>query len=264
MITRRFILACLAVICLAAAAFPQAARADDKLVIFAAASLKNALDEINAAWAQSQGTPATISFAGSSALAKQIEQGAPADVFISANIEWMQHLSQSGLTRRDSEKRLLGNEIVLIAPADSKVQLTIVPGLALMEALAGGRLAMANTDAVPAGIYGKAALEHLGVWQDVQTDVAQAENVRAALKLVSTGEAPLGIVYRTDAAADGSVRIVDTFPEDSHPPIVYPAAILATSSNPNAADFMDFLSTPEAIAAFERQGFTVIMPDRSN
>ncbi|WP_235912007.1 molybdate ABC transporter substrate-binding protein [Mesorhizobium xinjiangense] len=264
MTARRIFLAWLALAALAIGISAPAARADDRLVVFAAASLKNALDEINAAWADKTGEPAAISYAGSSALARQIEQGAPADIFISANLDWMQHLSGNDLTRRGSETRLLGNSLALIAPAGSDVTLTIAPGFALKEKLAGGRLAMAQADAVPAGIYGKAALEFLGVWDDIRTEIAQAENVRAALKLVSTGEAPLGIVYRTDAAADTAVRIVGTFPDESHPPIVYPAAILAASKNPRAEAFMAFLSSPPAIAAFERQGFTVIMPAQSN
>lgn len=229
------------------------------VVVFAAASLKTALDEIGAAWArESAGKKATISYAASPALAKQIEQGAPADLFISADLDWMDYLQQKGLIRTDTRQNLLGNRIVLIAPKDSKVSLAIAPGFNLAAALNQGRLAMANVDAVPAGKYGKAALEKLGAWEAVKNKVAQAENVRAALLLVSRGEAPLGIVYQTDAAADPNVKIVGVFPEDTHPPILYPLAITKDSMNPDVAAFTAFLRSATARAAFERQGFTVL------
>jgi molybdate transport system substrate-binding protein len=228
-------------------------------VIFAAASLKNALDEIAAAYAKEPGKAAPrISYAASNALARQIEAGAPADLFLSADLDWMDYAQGRNLIRPDSRVGLLGNRIVLVAPKDSTTVVNLAPGLDLAAALAGGRLAMANVDAVPAGKYGKAALEKLGAWEGVKDRVAQAENVRAALLLVSRGEAPLGIVYRTDAASDPNVTIVGTFPEDAHPPIVYPAAITRASTNPDAAAFLAFLRGPEARAAFERQGFTVL------
>ena len=235
-----------------------AALAQDTVTVFAAASLKNALDDINAAWKDETGKEATISYAGSSALARQIEEGAPADVFISADLAWMAYLSDRNLTRKDTEVELLGNRIVLIAPADSTAAIGIAPGFDLAGALGDERLAMANTDSVPAGKYGKAALEALGVWDAVSARVAQAENVRAALALVAAGEAPFGIVYQTDAAADPSVRIVGTFPEDTHEPIVYPAALTAEAKATDAAAFLDYLGTDTARGLFEAQGFTVL------
>ena len=237
-----------------------AALAQDTVTVFAAASLKNALDDINAAWKDETGKEATISYAGSSALARQIEEGAPADVFISADLAWMAYLSDRNLTRKDTEVELLGNRIVLIAPADSAVAIEIAPGFDLAGALGDERLAMANVDSVPAGKYGKAALTALGVWDAVSAKVAQAENVRAALALVAAGEAPLGIVYQTDAAADPSVKIVAAFPEDTHEPIVYPAALTAESKAADAPAFLAYLKTDRARALFEEQGFTVLAP----
>ncbi|TIW39242.1 MAG: molybdate ABC transporter substrate-binding protein, partial [Mesorhizobium sp.] len=178
-----------------------AARAEDKLIVFAAASLKDALDGVNKACEADVGEAATISYAASSALAKQIEGGAPADIFISADLDWMKYLSDRKLTKPDTEVKLLGNQIVLVAPTDSKVEAKIEKGFDLARLIGDGRLAMGDVKAVPAGKYGKAALESLGVWSSVEGKVAQAENVRAALKLVSTGEAGLGIVYATDAHA---------------------------------------------------------------
>ena len=237
---------------------PVAAQQRD-VVVFAAASLKNALDEIATAWSgASGGKKATVSYAASSALAKQIEEGAPTDLFISADLDWMDYRAQKGLIRPETRVNLLGNRIVLIAPKDSTVSLEIAPGFDLATALGEGRLAMANVDAVPAGKYGKAALEKLGAWDAVKDRLAQAENVRAALALVSRGEAPLGIVYKTDAAADPNVRIVATFPEDTHPPIIYPLAMTVESTNPDARALLDFLQSDTSKAAFERQGFTVL------
>lgn len=236
---------------------PTMAKAQEP-TIFAAASLKNALDEVNGLWVRTGKPAARISYAASSALAKQIEAGAPADLFVSADLDWMDYLDKKSLVRTDSRRNLLGNAIVLVAPKDSPAPVSVGPGMSLTAALAGGRLAMANVDSVPAGKYGKAALEKLGAWDGVKDKVAQAENARAALLLVSRGEAPLGIVYATDAAADPSVKIVGRFPADSHPPIVYPAAVVASSTNPDAAAYLGFLRSPAAVAAFERQGFTVL------
>jgi molybdate transport system substrate-binding protein len=227
-------------------------------IVFAAASLKTALDDINAAWQREQGKRATISYAASSALAKQIEGGAPADVFISADLDWMDYLAQRQLVRNDTRSNLLGNRLVLIAPKGSSTRTAIRPGFPLAEMLGDGHLAMANTAAVPAGKYGKAALQNLGVWDRVSAKIAQAENARAALLLVARGEAPLGIVYQTDAAADPDVKILDYFPEDSHPPIIYPVAVLAKSQNADAADFVAYLRSPAAKALFRKQGFTSI------
>jgi molybdate transport system substrate-binding protein len=233
---------------------------DGGLVIFAAASLKNALDEIAAAWTKETGKPAPkISYAASSALAKQIEQGAPSALFISADTGWMDYVEKKGLIKNDTRVNLLGNKIVLIAPKDSSVALDIKPGFDLAKALGGGRLAMANVDAVPAGKYGKAALEKLGAWNGVKDKVAQAENVRAALLLVARGEAPFGIVYSTDAAAEPNVKIVGAFPADSHPPIIYPAALTKDTKSANAKPFLDYLKSSKAQPAFEKQGFVVLV-----
>lgn len=240
------------------------ARAEDRITVFAAASLKNALDAVASEWKAASGNDAVISYAASSALAKQIELGAPADVFISADLDWMAYLSKKGLTRKDTETRLLGNRIVLVAAAGAKVEATLAAGFDLAGLLGNGRLAMANVESVPAGKYGKASLERLGMWDGVKDKLAQAENVRAALALVSTGEAPLGIVYETDAAADPRVRIVAAFPDGSHPPIIYPAAVLATSGKAAAADFLAFMQSAKARILFEAQGFTVLAPPASN
>lgn len=264
-VTRRSCLAStaavLAALALGGASPGRAAAPGHGVVVFAAASLKTALDEINAAWTrESGGRKAVISYAASSALAKQIEQGAPADLFIAADLDWMDYAQARGLIRPDTRMNLLGNRLVLIAPQDSRMSLSVRPGFDLAAALGGGRLAVANVDAVPAGKYGKAALAKLGAWEGVKDRLAQAENVRAALLLVSRGEAPLGIVYRTDAAADPNVRIVAVFPEDTHPPIVYPAAMTRDSANPDAGALLAFLRSGTARAAFARQGFTVLGP----
>ncbi len=233
----------------------QASAQTPDTVVFAAASLKNALDEAAAGWEAGTGKRVTISYAASSALARQIEEGAPADVFISADLDWMDELARQRLIKTETRASLLGNEIVLVAPAGSAVTLDVAPGMDLAGALAGGKLAMANTDAVPAGKYGKAALEALGSWDSVKDDVAQAENVRAALALVSRGEAPIGIVYATDAAADPGVKVLGVFPRDSHPPIVYPIAVIAASTHPDAPAFAEYLRSAEADAIFETHGF---------
>jgi molybdate transport system substrate-binding protein len=244
---------------------PGIAQAQNNVVIFAAASLKNALDEIAATWFKDTGKPAPkISYAASSALAKQMEQGAPADMFISADLDWMDYVQGKNLIKNDTRFNLLGNKIVIIAPKDSKAATLAIKGDDLAKALAGGRLSMANIDAVPAGKYGKAALEKLGAWNAVKDSIAQAENVRAALLLVARGEAPLGIVYSTDAAAEPSVKIVATFPEESHPPIIYPAALTKDSTNADAKAFLDFLRSAKARTAFEKQGFTVLVKSNSS
>ncbi|MCW5734012.1 MAG: molybdate ABC transporter substrate-binding protein [Enhydrobacter sp.] len=230
------------------------------LLIFAAASLKNALDEVATGWSKDTGKPMPrISYAGSSALARQIEQGAPVDLFISADLDWMDYLAKKNLIKADTRVNLLGNRIVLIAPRDSNATVAIKQGFELDKALAGGKLAMANVEAVPAGKYGKAALEKLGAWRGVKDKVAQAENVRAALLLVARGEAAFGIVYATDAAAEPNVRIVGVFPEDSHPPIIYPAAVIKDAKSADATPFLDHLRTIRARPAFEKQGFTVLV-----
>jgi molybdate transport system substrate-binding protein len=243
-----------------AGALPAVAQGKD-VVIFAAASLKNALDDIAGQWQRETGKKVVVSYAASNTLIKQIEQGAPADIFISADLDWMDYGQQKDLIKSDSRSNLLGNRLVLIAPKDSSVSANIQPGFDLAALLKGGRLAMGNVDAVPAGKYGKASLEKLGVWDSVKDKIAQAESVRAALLFVSRGEAPLGIVYQTDAAADPSVKIVGTFPENTHPPIIYPVALTKESTNADAQAFLNYLRSPAARAAFERQGFAVLGPD---
>jgi molybdate transport system substrate-binding protein len=229
-------------------------------LVFAAASLKNALDEIAAQWQRESGKKVVISYAASNTLIKQIEQGAPADIFISADLDWMDYGEQKNLIDAQTRSNLLSNRIVLVAPKDATFALNITRGFDLASALKGGRLAMANVDAVPAGKYGKAALEKLGAWDGVKDKIAQADNVRAALVLVSRREASIGIVYQTDAASDPTVKIVGTFPEDFHPPITYPVALTKTSTNPDARAFLDYIRSPAARPAFERQGFTVLGP----
>lgn len=228
------------------------------LTVFAAASLSTALDAVAANWKAKSGKPVALSYAASSAVARQIEQGAPADLVLTADLDWMDWLAQRSLIRPDSRVTLLGNSLVLVAPADRAATLDIAPGFPLAQALGDGRLAMADVTSVPAGRYGRAALESLGVWASVANRVAQAENVRAALLFVARGETPLGIVYRTDARPEPRVRIVGTFPATSHPPIVYPAAITASSAHPDAAAFAAFLRGPEARARFEAEGFAVL------
>jgi molybdate transport system substrate-binding protein len=256
--TRRDILA-LAGGAAALAVLPRFALAQGSdVVVFAAASLKTALDEAAAAWAGETGKRARISYAGSNTLAKQIEAGAPADLFVSADLDWMDYLADRALIRPETRLNLLANRLVLVAPKESRVAVELAPGLDLKAVLGDGRLAMANVDAVPAGKYGRVALDKLGAWAGVKDRVAQADNVRAALLLVARGEAPLGIVYRTDAAAEPNVRIVATFAEDLHPPIVYPAALIRDTKNPDAATLLAYLRGPAARQAFEKQGFAVL------
>jgi molybdate transport system substrate-binding protein len=253
----------LAAALLLAAAQPQGAAAQGgDVVVFAAASLKNALDAINTEWQKETGKKATISYAASSALAKQIEQGAPAQVFISADLDWMDYLASRNLIKPDTRSNLLGNRIVLIAPQDKAQPVEIKAGFDLAKLLGDGRLAMANVDSVPAGKYGKAALEKLGLWASVSGKVAQAENVRAALLLVSRGEAPAGIVYQTDAASDKSVAIIGTFPENTHPPIIYPIA-LTTGAGADAAAFLAYVKSDKARPLFQAEGFTMLNAGRS-
>jgi molybdate transport system substrate-binding protein len=248
--------ACLAVVAMAGAPDPAIAQTGD-VVVFAAASLKNALDAIAAEWRRESGKAATISYAASPTLAKQIENGAPADIFISADLDWMNYLDQRKLIDPETRIDLLGNSLVLIASADSAARVTIATGFPLAALLGDGRLAMADPASVPAGKYGRIALERLGVWSAVENRIAAAENVRAALLLVARGEAPLGIVYRTDSAAEPGVRVAGTFPPDSHPPIVYPMALTRTA-DPNAAAFASYLRGTAARTLFEAQGFTVL------
>ncbi|MET0746021.1 MAG: molybdate ABC transporter substrate-binding protein [Microvirga sp.] len=261
-ITRRLGLCLVIPLLLGLTTYPSSGpRAQEKeLVVFAAASMKNALDEAADTFARQTGKPAArISYAASNTLAKQIEAGAPADVFISADLDWMDYLAQKNLIRPETRISLLGNRIVIVAPKGSARPIAVQPGFDLASGLGGGRLAMGNVDAVPAGKYGKAALEKLGAWDGVKDHVAQAESVRAALLLVSRGEAPLGIVYQTDAAADPNVAVVGSFPPDSHPPIVYPVAVTKDSTHPGAQDFVNFLRSGAARPIFEKQGFSVLV-----
>jgi molybdate transport system substrate-binding protein len=236
-------------------AFARAAQAAERYTLFAAASLKNALDEIVKARKAATGETIVVSYAASSALARQIESGAPADIFISADVDWMDYLEKRGLVRRASRFALARNRLALIAPASSAARLEIAPGFALATVLGKERLAMADPNSVPAGRYGKAALEALGVWKAVQPRIASAADVRGALILVARGEAPLGIVYTTDAAVEPRVRVLDTFPEGTHPPIVYPAALTSTSRSERAAGFLRALREPPARAIFHKFGF---------
>jgi molybdate transport system substrate-binding protein len=232
-----------------------AAAAD--VTVFAAASLKEAMDQQGKDFEAKTGNKVIVSYGASNALAKQIEAGAPADIFISADLDWMNHIDKHQLIAPNSRVDLLRNTLVLIAPAGSTFSLKIRNGFGLAAALGSEKLAMANPDSVPAGKYGKSALEKLGVWSSVQSKVARAENVRAALALVSRGEAPLGIVYRTDAMADKGVRVVDTFPPESYPPIVYPAALLAANKSAAAKGLFEHLRSPAARPTWERYGFGI-------
>lgn len=227
------------------------------LAVFAAASLSDVLQGVGKSYQQKTGHTAAFSFAASSALARQIEASPGADVFISADTDWMDYLDKKGLVQHGTRSDLLGNHLVLIAPANSNLSLKIVSGFDLKGALGGGRLAIADPASVPAGKYGKAALTALGVWDSVSAQLAPAENVRVALAYVARGEAPIGIVYRTDALADPRVKIIATFDDTTHAPIVYPAA-LTKEAKPLAKEFLDYLKQPQARAAFEKAGFQVL------
>lgn len=231
----------------------------DEVVVFAAASLKTALDAVAADFEAAMGHEVTISYAGSNALAKQIIEGAPADIFISAAVNWMDAVEAEGLVVPDTRANLLGNSLVLIAHGKDAAPFSIGPDLDLAARLGDGKLSMAMVDAVPAGQYGKEALVTLGLWPSVEASVAQSENVRAALALVAAGEAPLGIVYATDAVAEDNVTVIGTFPAGSHAPITYPVALLTNAADPADAAFLAALSGEAADAIFAAQGFT--LPD---
>jgi len=253
-VRRSLLRAVTAAFVLASFSLPVHAQTKDILVL-GAASLKNALDDANALYLRQTNKKVVVSYGASSALARQIESGAPADIFISADLDWMDYLAQRNLIKPATRSNFLGNTLVLVAPTDSKVTLTITRNFPLAQALGGGRLAMADPASVPAGKYGKAALEALGVWPSVDAKIAPAPDVRATLVLVARGEAPLGIVYQTDAAAEKAVKTVATFPADTHPPIVYPMALTASSSHPDALAYVAFLKSDTAKPAFEKQGF---------
>jgi molybdate transport system substrate-binding protein len=239
---------------------PSPAAAEDKtLTVFAAASMKNALDDIDAAFTARTGVKVSASYAASSTLAKQIEQGAPADVFISADTDWMDYAAARQDINGASRVNLLGNSIVLIAPRDSKIDnVPIGPGFDLASLAGDGRIATGDVKAVPVGKYAKAALEKLGAWQAAEPKFAMADSVRAALTLVARSEAALGIVYSTDAKVERDVKIVGTFPADLHPPIVYPVAATATA-RAEAADYLAFLRSQAAKAVFEKYGFVYLI-----
>ena len=227
------------------------------ITVFAAASLKESLDENVRVFAARTGHQVRVSYAGSNALAKQIENGAPADLFLSADEDWMNYVAQKNLIAPGTRKNLLLNTLVLVAPADSDVKLTIGPGFGLAAALKGGRLALANPESVPIGKYAKAALSALGVWKDVEKSLTRSENVRASLVLVARGEAPLGIVYATDARAEPKTRVVDTFAAGLHPRVVYPGAVMVGKLNPATQALMDYLDSAPARAVWTRFGFAV-------
>ena len=237
---------------------PLPAKAADGPVVFAAASMKTALDAIAASYAATSGKTPVISYASSGVLAKQIANGAPADVFISADEKWMTFLADKGAIKPATRETLLGNALVLVEPANGNVELKIAPGFDLAGALGDGKLAVCTVASCPAGIYGKEALEKLGVYSAVEPKLAQAENVRAALLLVARGEAKLGIVYATDAKAEPKVKVVDTFPESSHAPITYPVAVTADTKDADAATFEAYLHEPASVDILKRQGFTVL------
>jgi molybdate transport system substrate-binding protein len=228
----------------------------DQILVFAAASLKNALDAAAQEFEKS-GDTVKISYAASSLLAKQIENGAPADIFISADLDWMDYVEKKNQVKAGTRSNLLSNNLVLVAPADAAPPVDIKANFPLARLLGDGRLAMADPDAVPAGKYGKAALEKLGVWAAVEPKLARAQDVRAALRFVSRKEAPYGIVYQTDAVADTGVKIVGTFPDGSYPTIIYPIAE-TVSAKPAAAKLLGFLKSPEARPFFAKEGFSVL------
>lgn len=238
---------------------PAAAQEARPVLVFAAASLQTALNAIAAEWQKETGKRVTFSYAASSALARQMEQGAPADMFASADLEWMNWVGERNLIRPATRETLLANRLVLIAPTDLATSLKIAPGFALAAAIGDSRLATGDPRAVPVGRYAQAALTHLGVWDQVRPLIAGADNVRAALALVARGEARYGIVYATDAKTEPRVKVVDTFPADSHPPVLYPFALTAASTNPDAAAFLAYLRSPAAIRIFEAEGFSMVV-----
>lgn len=227
-------------------------------VVFAAASMKAALDAAAAAWKADTGKTVSIAYASSATLAKQIEQGAPADIFISADLKWMDYLEKSKLIRAGTRRNLFGNKLVLIEPSDADVKLEIAKGFDLAGAAGDGKIAVCAIDSCPGGIYAKEALESLGVFAGVEPKLAQADNVRNALTLVSRGEAKFGIVFATDAKADPKVKVVGTFPASSHSKIVYPVALIAASANPDAEFFLAYLTSQAATKIFAGQGFEIL------
>src|SRR6516165_8630877 len=255
------VLLSLAILC--AATLSPAVAEEKTLTVFAAASMKNALDDIDAAFTAKTGVKITASYAASSTLAKQIEQGAPADIFVSADTDWMDYAAARKSINEATRINLLGNSLVLIAPKDSKIgDVTIGAGFDLAKLAGDGRIATGDVKAVPVGKYAKAALEKLGAWAAVEPKFAMADSVRAALTLVARGEAVLGIVYSTDARVEPGVKIIGTFPPDSHPPIIYPVAATATAKA-EANDYLAFLRSQTAKTVFEKYGFVYLIDPTS-
>jgi molybdate transport system substrate-binding protein len=248
-----FLLACALAV---AGAWPAAAdeSKQPEILVFAAASLTNVLGELSADWEKTSGVAVKTSFAASSVLARQVEAGSNADVFVSADQEWMDYLQARNLIDKTSRRNLVGNRLVLIAPADSRLELKIAPGFKLAEALGKGRLATGDPDTVPVGRYARSALTTLGVWDEVADRLVRADNVRSAMLFVARGEVPLGIVYATDAAVDSKVRVIDMFPTNTHAPITYPAAAL-NGAKPEAATFIAYLAGEQARVAWRKFGF---------
>ena len=239
---------------------PQPVIAQEQITVFAAASLKNALDDVNAAFTKATGIKVVSSYEASSALARQIEQGAPADAFISADLRWMDYVAERKLINPNTRVNLLGNKLVLIAPVDSKLgNVTIGQGFDIAKLAGDGRIAVADVKAVPAGLYAKAALEKLGAWAAAEPKLAQAENVRATLAFVARGETPVGIVYETDAKIEPKVKTIATFPDDSYPPVTYPVAATADTKKPGVGQYFGFLRSPAAKAIFEKYGFSYLI-----
>lgn len=228
------------------------------VIVFAAASLKSALDAVAEAWRTNSGKTATIVYASSGVLAKQIEQGAPADIFISADLKWMDYLEKAKLIRAKTRRKLLGNKLVLVEPSDAEAKLEIANGFDLAGATGDGKIAVCTLDSCPGGIYAKEALTSLGVFASVEPKLAQADNIRNALNLVARGEAKFGIVYATDAKAEPKVKQVGAFPDSSHSPIVYPMALVEASANPDAPFFLSYLKSQAATKIFIGQGFEIL------
>jgi molybdate transport system substrate-binding protein len=242
---------------------PPSFAEDRSLTVFAAASMKNALDDIDAAFTAKTGVKTAVSYAASSVLAKQLEQGAPADIFVSADTDWMDYAIARKAVNEATRTNLLGNSIVLIAPKDSRIdKVTIGPGFDLARLAGDGKIATGDVSAVPVGKYAKAALEKIGAWRAAEPKFAMAESVRAALTLVARGEAALGIVYATDAQVEPEVKIVGVFPAESHPPIIYPVAA-TSNAKPEAAAYLAFLQSATAKAIFEKYGFTFLVRPNS-
>jgi molybdate transport system substrate-binding protein len=260
---RLFAVACQMIAALLPAAAQEKLAQEKSLTIFAAASLKNALDDVNAAYTAKTGVKVAASYAASSALAKQLEQGAPADLFASADIEWMEYATQKKSIKDGTRVDLLGNKLVLIAPKDSSTaSVQIGPGFDLARLADDGRIATGDVTSVPVGKYAKAALEKLGAWNAAQSKFAMAENVRAALTLVARKEAVLGIVYETDARVEPGVKVIATFPQDAYAPVIYPFALTATA-RPETADYLAFIRSSASKAIFEKYGFTMLLPPSS-